>query len=379
MRRKRSSYLTPLIVILLGGLCLVVLAGLLSLEIAPRLATADFGPPSPNLDQFQKGLYSVQLLLKKNAVLQPLDPLGSQKVVQIEQGESVNSIALDLENAGVIRDAGAFRLYLVYSGLDKGIQAGSHPLSPAQNALEIAAAIQDANPKVLSIRILAGWRLEEIAAALPANGFSDSASTFLQAASLFEGESVLPGYAEIKGVEGYLLPDTYTIKREATSSEILGTMLQNFDQQLTQDIRDGFKRQGLTLPQAVTLASIIQKEAVAPDELPIIASVFYNRLHKGMKLDSDPTAQYALGYNLVQKTWWKNPLNASDLNVDSPYNTYVSAGLPPGPICAPGLAALRSVAFPAQTPYYYFRARCDGSGRHNFATTYAEQVNNACQ
>jgi UPF0755 protein len=300
-------------------------------------------------------------------------------VDQIEQGESVNSIALDLENAGVIRDAGAFRLYLVYSGLDKGIQAGSHPLSPAQNALEIAAAIQDANPKVLSIRILAGWRLEEIAAALPANGFSVSASTFLQAASLFEGESVLPGYAEIKGVEGYLLPGTYTIKREATSSEILGTMLQNFDQQLTQDIRDGFKRQGLTLPQAVTLASIIQKEAVAPDELPIIASVFYNRLHKGMKLDSDPTAQYALGYNLVQKTWWKNPLNASDLNVDSPYNTYISAGLPPGPICAPGLAALRSVAFPAQTPYYYFRARCDGSGRHNFATTYAEQVNNACQ
>jgi UPF0755 protein len=156
-------------------------------------------------------------------------------------------------------------------------------------------------------------------------------------------------------------------------------LLQNFDQQLSQDIRDGFKRQGLTLPQAVTLASIIQKEAVVPDELPIIASVFYNRLHNGMKLDSDPTAQYALGYNPTQKTWWKNPLSSSDLKVDSPYNTYVIAGLPPGPICSPGLAALRAVAFPAQTPYYYFRARCDGSGRHNFATTYAEQINNACQ
>lgn len=379
MRRKRASCLTSLIVVLFGLLCLVVLAGLWGLEIAPRLAAVDFGPPSPNLDQIQKGLYSVQLLLQKDAVLQPLDPLGSQKTIQIGQGESVNSIALDLENAGVIRDARAFRLYLVYSGLDKGIQAGSHLLSPVQNALEIAGAIQDANPKVLSIRILAGWRLEEIADALLANGFSVSATNFLQAASLLTGESVLPGYAEIKSVEGYLLPDTYTIKREASSSEILVIMLQNFDQQLTQDIRDGFKRQGLTLPQAVILASIIQKEAVAPDELPMIASVFYNRLHNGMKLESDPTAQYALGYNLAQKTWWKNPLNGSDLNFESPYNTYVSAGLPPGPICAPGLAALRAVAFPAQTPYYYFRARCDGSGQHNFSTTYAEHVNNACQ
>ena len=176
-----------------------------------------------------------------------------------------------------------------------------------------------------------------------------------------------------------MLPDTYTIKREATSSEILVIMLQNFDQQLTEDIRNGYKRQGLTLSQAVTLASIIQKEAVAPDELPIIASVFYNRLHSGMKLESDPTAQYALGYDLAQETWWKNPLKANDLKVDSPYNTYVRVGLPPGPICAPGLAALTAVAFPAQTPYYYFRARCDGSGAHNFATTYAEHVNNACQ
>src|SRR5450759_20459 len=113
MRRKRASCLTSLIVVLFGLLCLVVLAGLWGLEIAPRLSAVDFGPPSPNLDQIQKCLYSVQLLLQKDAVLQPLDPLGSQKTIQIGQGESVNSIALDLENAGVIRDARAFRLYPV--------------------------------------------------------------------------------------------------------------------------------------------------------------------------------------------------------------------------------------------------------------------------
>jgi UPF0755 protein len=97
-----------------------------------------------------------------------------------------------------------------------------------------------------------------------------------------------------------------------------------------------------------------------------------------MKLDSDPTVQYALGYNSTQNTWWTNPLTANDLQTQSPYNTYLNAGLPPGPIANPSISALQAVAFPAQTPYYYFRARCDGSGRHLFAATLEEQVKNAC-
>jgi UPF0755 protein len=97
-----------------------------------------------------------------------------------------------------------------------------------------------------------------------------------------------------------------------------------------------------------------------------------------MKLDSDPTVQYALGYNTAAATWWTNPLSASDLQFDSPYNTYLYPGLPPGPICNPGLSALNAVAYPAQTPYYYFRAACDGSGRHAFAQTYEEHLRNAC-
>jgi UPF0755 protein len=116
---------------------------------------------------------------------------------------------------------------------------------------------------------------------------------------------------------------------------------------------------------------------VVEDEMPLIASVFYNRLAVGWKLESDPTVQYALGYNEAQGTWWTNPLSAADLQVDSPY-TYVYSGLPPGPIANPGLAALKAVAFPAQTPYYYFRAACDGSGRHLFAETFDEHLGNAC-
>jgi UPF0755 protein len=112
--------------------------------------------------------------------------------------------------------------------------------------------------------------------------------------------------------------------------------------------------------------------------MPLIASVFLNRLAAGMPLEADSTAQYALGYQEKTHTWWKNPLSLGDLQVDSPYNTYLYGGLPPGPISNPGLNALRAVAFPAQAEYYYFRAACDGSGEHNFAETFEEHLQNAC-
>jgi len=126
------------------------------------------------------------------------------------------------------------------------------------------------------------------------------------------------------------------------------------------------------------LASIVEREAVLDEEMPLIASVFLNRLAAGMKLEADPTVQYALGYTAEQAAWWKNPLSAADLGVDSPYNTYRFPGLPPGAICNPGLGALQAVAFPAQTAYYYFRADCENLGAHNFAKTYEEHLGNAC-
>jgi UPF0755 protein len=143
-------------------------------------------------------------------------------------------------------------------------------------------------------------------------------------------------------------------------------------------LREGFQQQGLSLFQAVTLASIVQREAIVEDEMPLIASVFLNRLKAGMKLESDPTVQYALGYQEESGKWWKSPLSLDELKVDSPYNTYLYSNLPPGPIANPGLNALKAVAFPAQTPYYYFRAACDGSGKHTFAETFEEHQLNAC-
>jgi UPF0755 protein len=133
------------------------------------------------------------------------------------------------------------------------------------------------------------------------------------------------------------------------------------------------------MDEAVTLASIVEKEAIIDDEKPMIASVFYNRLAIGMRLETDPTVQYGLGYNPSTQSWWKSPLTISDLAVNSAYNTYLITGLPPTPICNPDLGSLRAVAFPAETPYFYFRAACDGSGRHNFAITFEEHDNNQCE
>jgi UPF0755 protein len=179
--------------------------------------------------------------------------------------------------------------------------------------------------------------------------------------------------------EGFLYPDIYILPRRITAEQLVGEFIRNFSLHLSIDLREGFNRRGLDVYQAVTLASIVQREAVIADERAHIASVFLNRLNAGMKLDTDPTVQYALGYNTTQNTWWTNPLSAADLQFNSPYNTYLYAGLPPGPIANPSLSALRAVAFPAETPYYFFRARCDGSGLHDFAVTFEEHLQNGCQ
>ena len=168
MKRRKLSCLTFFLIISLGSLCVLALAGFWALDQAPKMAAQDFGPAGSGMDRVQKAINSIQLLLKKDALLNPVDPSGNEKPFEITIGQSVNSISLNLENAGLIRDASAFRLYLIYAGMDKGIQAGEYKLSPAQNALEIAKSIQDATPKVVTLRILAGWRLEEVAEAPPA-------------------------------------------------------------------------------------------------------------------------------------------------------------------------------------------------------------------
>jgi UPF0755 protein len=307
----------------------------------------------------------------------PLDLNGIEQSFTIEPGEGVPSIAIRLEEVGLIRSAAAFRAYLIYTGLDTSIQAGDYTLSPALSIVDIARELQDATPEQITFIILPGWRIEEIAASLSTSGLNITPDEFLLTArSAPPGLDFLPASAS---TEGFLYPDTYILSRETTSEDLVQEFLRNFSLHLTIDLREGIARQHLDVYEAVTLASIVQREAVIAEEQPQIASVFFNRLNAGIKLDTDPTVQYALGYNAIQGTWWTNPLSAADLQFDSPYNTYIYTGLPPGPIANPSLSALRAVAFPAETPYYYFRARCDDSGLHDFAVTFEEHLQNGCQ
>ena len=292
----------------------------------------------------------------------------------------MNLIALHLEDAGLIKDAIAFRYYLIYSGSDTNLLSGDFSISQSLNAVEIAGLLQDANAKDVVFYILGGWRLEEIAAGLAVSGLPISPEEFLMAAENPSFGVVPNSLAKmnLNSLEGFLLPGNYRFRRSMRVDDVISGALLAFDTQLTDELRQGYSRQGLDLFEAVTLASIVQRESMVEDEQPIIASVFYNRLNKGMRLESDPTVQYALGYNNIQKTWWTNPLSLDDLKQKSPYNTYMNLGLPPGPIDSPDLSALRAVAFPAQTPYLFFRAKCDGSGRHNFSITFEEHLNNEC-
>jgi UPF0755 protein len=369
------------LLLIVASLILCLGTGLLSglAVMVPRQAEKAFGPPSKQLTRLQHILLSAQLLLDQDDLNQPLDPQGVERDFEIQLGESTYRITGRLQSEGFIPDSASLRNYLVYTGLDTTLQAGKFELSPGMTPVEIAGALQDATPNEVTFLILPGWRMEEIAASLPTSGLSITPQAFLSGVS-----SPPPGTplaAELPPgatLEGFLYPDTYRLPRGTTLEELIATLLSDFQIKVDQELKDGFARQGLSLFQAVTLASIIEREAIVEDEMPLIASVFLNRLSAGMKLDSDPTVQYALGYDAVQDTWWINPLTLEHLQFDSPYNTYLYPGLPPGPIANPGLNAMRAVAFPAQTPYLYFRAACDNSGRHTFSMTFEEHQNNAC-
>ena len=177
-------------------------------------------------------------------------------------------------------------------------------------------------------------------------------------------------------MEGSLFPDIYTVPLEADAAYLIDQMLTTFGEKVTPAMRQGFGAQGLTVLEAVTLASIVQREAVLTEERPLIAGVFFNRLAQNMTLSADPTVQYAAGYDAASESWWKVPLYVSDLEFDSPYNTYVYTGLPPGPIAAPSLSALQAVANPTATDFIFFVADCESDivGDHKFSVTFDEHL-----
>lgn len=360
----------------LAGLIVCLVMAYVGIVALPGRARRAFGPPAAALPLTQRFLLAYRLTLSQADLNTPVNPGGQAVQFEIAPGETPAAIARRLQQAGLIRNPTALVDYMVYTGLDTQLQSGRFTLDPGSAPVKLAQELQDATPGQANLVILAGWRMEEVAATLPTAGLGIDPEAFVEAARTpRRAQAAIIGLPYEADLEGYLFPGGYQIDRAATIDDLLNAMLDRFNRQVTADLRQAYQDQGYSLDEAVILASIVEREAMRDEEMPTIASVFMNRLDVGMRLESDPTVQYALGY---PGAWWKSPLALSDLTVGSAYNTYQNAGLPPGPICNPGLPALQAVAFPAQTPYYFFRAACDGSGRHNFARTFEEHQANAC-
>lgn len=378
MKRDKKEHLL-LIAFLLFVLLVMATAYYAAVILIPQKAARDFGVPDPGLERSKRVLYAISLEANRKNLLAPVDAQGTQVLFQIQLGESASQVTYNLYQQGLIHSHSALTELLIYSGNDKRIQAGIYALSPAMSGVDIANHIVDSNPEDVAFSFLPGWRAEEIAALLPQSGLDITPEEFL--AEIRAPRSTYP-FAQAAGaasLEGFLYPDEYQILRSASAQDLAAALSGHFAGALPEEFADLVEAKGLDVYESLILASMVQKEMVAADEGPTIAGVFLKRLAAGMPLQSDPTVQYALGYDEASGGWWKNPLSESDLQVNSPYNTYLNSGLPPAPICNPGMTALMAVANAADTPYLYFRAACDGSGRHVFSQTYEEHLAAACK
>jgi len=286
----------------------------------------------------------------------PVTPPGVQRVL-VAPGSALPQIAVQLEQAGVVSDASRFTELARWRDVAQKIKAGEYEFSKAATPVEVLDRLVAGDVIKIRITIPEGLTLKEIAARVADAGVG-TAKQFLKVAGDLARLSRLgvPG----KNLEGYLFPETYTVTTTTTPAEMVRAMTAQFERQATPELLAAAKANGLDRHALVTLASIVQKEAGNVDEMPLIAAVFLNRLRKGMLLQADPTVIYGIAD-------FDGNLTRLHLRTPTPYNTYTQKGLPPGPIASPGLAALRAVAFPADSPALYFVAR--GDGRHEFNTT----------
>lgn len=295
----------------------------------------------------------------------------------IYSGEGVQSVANRLYQEGIISDADLFLDYTKAERIDSRIQAGVFFITRAQNIKQIAQILTNSNFSGITFTVVPGFRVEQVAAVIDSTRpyFTFSGAEFL--AVVGKGAPIPADFATEMGIppgaslEGFLYPDTYQLSPNVTPTELRDILLEAFRVHFTPDMRQSAQEQGFTVYQIVTLASIIEKEAIYADEHQTIASVYRNRLRDNWTLDADPTVQYEHP-NARAGNWWPRITRADYRGVISPYNTYLNRGLPPGPIANPSLSAMQAAINPLQTPFFFFRADCRRDGRHDFSITYDE-------
>ncbi len=315
------------------------------------------------------------LALHQDDISKPASDDPTPVVFTVEPGDTAGDIALRLKRWGLINDAELFRQLAQYEKADGKLEAGRYELRANMTMEEIIEALQHGRLEEIAVTIPEGWRAEQIAEVLAEEvGVDGEAFLDLVQGRHFDYE-FLQDWPPEATLEGFLFPDTYNLPVQPTALDIIERMLANFDQRFTAEMRQTAVEQEMTIYQVVTLASIVEREAVVAEERPIIAGVFLNRLEEGMNLEADSTVQYALGYQEDAGQWWKTPVTLEEFaQVNSLYNTYLHRGLPPGPICNPGLASIQAVVEPVESDYLYFFARGDGS--HAFAKTFEEHLQN---
>lgn len=301
-------------------------------------------------------------------VLGPTQP-GAREVtvaVTVPQGTTAQDIAAMLEAKGLIGNRAVWVLAASRDGYAERFQAGDYTLSPAMSGLEIMEALTHGTVATVSVTIPEGFTVAQIARRV-AQETGLCTATELKAVS--EDPERWPALSIPRpprdSLEGYLYPDTYAIDRDATPEEIVAQMVARLETALEPHMA-AIEASGMTLHEIITLASIVEREMRVPEERPIGAQVFLRRLREGRRLESCATVQYVLPEP-------KDVLSEADTRIDSPYNTYLHAGLPPGPIGSPGLPCIEAVLYPADTDYLFFRTQ-GSEGRHRFSRTLAEHL-----
>lgn len=275
-------------------------------------------------------------------------------LIKIAKGSSAQQVARLLVDKKIIHSPSFFLMLSKISGKSKSFKSGFF-LFERGRYWEIIRKLELGLTYRIKVTIPEGWSAYQIAERLKEEGIIDDAEIFV-------------GQVKQKRLEGKLFPETYFFDPESDAANVINSMAAQFKKHFSDELARRAKEIKMTQLQVITLASIVEREAHLDAERPLIASVYRNRLKKGMLLEADPTVQYALGQGRV----WKERLFYKDLNVSSPYNTYRRSGLPPGPICNPGMRSIMAALYPAETKYLYFVA--DGKGGHHFSVTLQEHL-----
>ena len=289
----------------------------------------------------------------------PADPEGRAGVFVVREGWTLEEVALELERRDVIRSRSAFRLWARVQDAGRRIRSGEYRLGSHMTPIQILDMLTRGAVIIHPVTIPEGYTAEQIAGTLEREGLAGR-EAFM---ALFRDQGFMAAH-DLPGptLEGYLYPDTYQFARGVSSRRIAETLVRRF-WEVMEPLKPKVAASGLSLGEVVTLASIVEKETGRAEERALIASVFLNRLERGMRLDSDPTVIYGIdGFD--------GNLTRDHLQTPTPYNTYRMRGLPPGPIANPGEAAIRAVLEPAESDYLYFVSRNDGS--HQFSRTLSE-------